>query len=413
MDPRFSVLERFPNPLVFGFDEAYSLVFDDQRHGSKVIESQFKKNKKWGSRDRKVFAQVFYDIVKWQIKIMDCLKKMNLPQDSHSVLRMWLSLNLIGPWPKSLEPNLGEEAFKIWNTKSEDLGTEYSFPENLIQLLKKNLPSEKLEEFLVQSQGQAPVFLRLNTLRTHAKKLQSELQEEGVGSVVRSQETLELMERKNVFLTTSFKKGYFEIQDLNSQRVALVLNPKAGERVIDACAGAGGKSLHLATLMENKGQLIALDIGERKLEELKKRSKRQGLSNIEIRVIESSKTIKRLAGSADALLLDVPCSGLGVLRRKPDIKYKWNLESYNEALQVQEDILQDYSKMLKPGGRMLYATCSVLKEENQDQVQKFISNNPSFSLVSDQLYFPELGRGDGFYVALLKHNDAGKTEVDE
>ena len=163
------------------------------------------------------------------------------------------------------------------------------------------------------------------------------------------------------------------MQDLGSQKIGPFLKIEPGQRVIDACAGAGGKSLHLACLMKNKGKIIALDIYDRKLDELRTRAKRNGVDIIETRLIENTKVIKRLEKAADRVLLDVPCSGLGVLRRNPDKKWKVNGADIDRLTELQWQILTGYSDMTKPGGYLVYATCSLLPSENERQVQRFMS----------------------------------------
>src|SRR5690606_31146175 len=179
-------------------------------------------------------------------------------------------------------------------------------------------------------------------------------------------DALILDERTNVFRNPAFKEGMFEVQDASSQLVAQALAVEPGMRVIDACAGAGGKSLHIASLMQNKGKVLSMDIEEWKLQQTKLRARRDGVSIIERKVIEGSKTIKRMKETADRLLLDVPCSGLGVLRRNPDTKWKLTEESIEKVRKTQQEILQSYPSMVKPGGQMVYATCSILPSENQD-----------------------------------------------
>lgn len=206
--------------------------------------------------------------------------------------------------------------------------------------------------------------------------------------------------KKNVFLTSAFKEGFFEVQDASSQKIAELLDVKEGMRVVDACAGAGGKTLHIAALMKNKGQIIALDIYEWKLAELKRRAKRAGAFNIETRFIDDNKVIKRLHNTADRLLIDAPCSGLGVLKRNPDSKWKIDEDFINRIKTEQENILQNYSKILKKGGKMVYATCSILPSENGEQVRKFLSENTEFALVKEECIMPSDGY-DGFYMALI------------
>jgi len=173
-------------------------------------------------------------------------------------------------------------------------------------------------------------------------------------------------------------------------------------RVVDACAGAGGKSLHLASLMKNKGQILALDTEEWKLKELKSRAKRNGIQMIETRVIDSNKVIKRLNGTADRLLLDVPCSGLGVLKRNPDTKYKLTQTYLDKVHLLQSQILQNYSRICKKNAYVIYATCSILPSENEFQVQKFLESNPEFELEEQKSILPSTSGFDGFYMARLR-----------
>jgi 16S rRNA (cytosine967-C5)-methyltransferase len=171
---------------------------------------------------------------------------------------------------------------------------------------------------------------------------------------------------------------------------------------VDACAGAGGKTLHLAALMKNKGSIIALDVQEKRLTELKLRARRAGAHCIETRLIEGSKVIKRLKNSADRLLLDVPCSGLGVLRRNPDSKWKLTPEKMETLNQLQKKIINEYSEILKPGGLMVYATCSVLPSENQNVIAEFLKNRSDWILEQELSLDPSQGMTDGFYVARIK-----------
>ena len=253
---------------------------------------------------------------------------------------------------------------------------------------------------------QAPVVLRTNTLRTSRQKLEKILAENEIETKIdpNYKDALVLAERKNVFRTDAFQSGFFEVQDASSQLVAEFLEVKPGMRVIDTCAGAGGKTLHLAALMENKGQIIAMDIYAGKLKELKRRAKRAGAHNIQPRLIESSKTIKKLKESADRVLIDAPCSGLGVLKRNPDAKWKLQPEFIENIKKTQAEILNNYSKLVKKGGKLVYATCSILPSENEEQVAAFIENNPNFSLVNENKVSPSKSGYDGFYMALLERN---------
>ena len=249
----------------------------------------------------------------------------------------------------------------------------------------------------------APVVLRVNTLKTSLEHLQQFLRQEGVETYPLRDypDALQLVERSNIFKTQAFADGLFEVQDASSQKVApfMQIDDKV-KRVIDTCAGAGGKTLHLATLMQNKGQIIAMDIYEQKLQELKRRARRNGVFNIETKLIEP-KQLKRIHGTFDRVLIDAPCSGLGVLRRNPDAKWKLQPEFLDEIRTTQQEILQQYSKLLKKGGKLVYATCSILPSENHQQVETFLASEAGkeFRLEAEEVIFAHQSGYDGFYMA--------------
>jgi len=222
-------------------------------------------------------------------------------------------------------------------------------------------------------------------------------------TIAKYPDALVLDERANVFSTESFQRGWFEVQDAASQAVAPFTQVAPGMRVIDACAGAGGKALHLAAMMGNKGQLIALDIHNYKLRELKRRAKRAGAHNIETRHIDNNKVIKKLHGSSDRVLLDAPCSGLGVLRRNPDAKWKLNPDFIDRVVAEQQQILTQYAHMVKPGGKLIYVTCSILPQENEEQIAAFKTTaiGKEYTLEKEQHLWPAANGFDGFYMARL------------
>ena len=262
---------------------------------------------------------------------------------------------------------------------------------------------EDWEATLSALNEQAPVVLRTNRLKTTVQDLQTVLSLDKVATEPIGEDALLVTERQNLFRTRAFREGLFEVQDYSSQQAAPALQVEPGQTVIDACAGAGGKSLHLAALMENRGQLLSLDIHDWKLKELKKRARRNGVSNLETRAITSSKVIKRLTGRADRLLLDVPCSGLGVLRRNPDAKWKLSPDFIDRVVKEQADILARYARMVKEGGKMVYATCSVLPRENERQVEAFLAGEAGrgWTLEHTHTYLPQNEGYDGFFVSRL------------
>lgn len=255
--------------------------------------------------------------------------------------------------------------------------------------------------------------LRANTLKCSPAQLAAAAARHGAGTrhVSWAPEALVLDRYSPLFEWEEFRQGWFEMQDAASQAVVPLLEVKPGMRVIDACAGNGGKSLHLAALMKNRGRIIALDVDATSLAELERRARRAGCTIIETRLIRSTKVIKRLAGSADRLLLDLPCSGTGVWRRNPDARWRLQPGDLTRLLERQAQILGYYSRMVKPGGRLVYATCSVFPSEGEAQVARFLAAaGTGFSLAAEQRLDPGRDGFDGFYIAALQRQPAASRK---
>jgi len=398
-------MELIHRNLLIGIHDALEeTFFQDKKYADKVLERLLKAHKKWGSADRQVVSEIFYDIVRWKKRLEYYMGEGTKPSNIYNLILAYLL------WKKVKYKKFDEfDGIKTGGILSKlDKKTfptkaiEHSVPDWLAGLFEKELEA-KWEKEMSALNEQAPVILRANSLKISAENLVEILKEEGVNSFVLRgyPDAVQLEEKKNVFLTSAFKEGFFEVQDASSQKIAELLDVKEGMRVVDACAGAGGKTLHIAALMKNKGQIIALDIYEWKLAELKRRAKRAGAFNIETRFIEDNKVIKRLHNTADRLLIDAPCSGLGVLKRNPDSKWKIDENFINRIKTEQENILQNYSKILKKGGKMVYATCSILPSENGEQVRKFLAENTEFVLMKEENIMPSDGY-DGFYMALIE-----------
>ena len=398
-------MELIHRNLLIGIHDALEeTFFQDKKYADKVLERLLKAHKKWGSADRQVVSEIFYDIVRWKKRLEYYMGEGTKPSNIYNLILAYLL------WKKAKYKKFDEfDGIKTGGILSKlDKKTfptkaiEHSVPDWLAGLFEKEL-GVKWEKEMSALNEQAPVILRANSLKVSAENLVEILKEEGVNSFVLRgyPDAVQLEEKKNVFLTSAFKEGFFEVQDASSQKIAELLDVKEGMRVVDACAGAGGKTLHIAALMKNKGQIIALDIYEWKLAELKRRAKRAGAFNIETRFIEDNKVIKRLHNTADRLLIDAPCSGLGVLKRNPDSKWKIDEDFINRIKTEQENILQNYSKILKKGGKMVYATCSILPSENGEQVRKFLAENTEFALLKEENIMPSDGY-DGFYMALIE-----------
>jgi 16S rRNA (cytosine967-C5)-methyltransferase len=267
----------------------------------------------------------------------------------------------------------------------------------------------------------APVDLRVNTLKASREDVHRRLAAEGFETTPTPYSPVGLRRatRESLFNTTAFKDGLFEIQDEGSQLLSLLVEPRRGETVVDFCAGAGGKTLHLGALMANTGSLYAFDTSAKRLERLKPRLRRSGLQNVRTVTIahERDERVQRLAGKADRVLVDAPCSGTGTLRRNPDIK--WRALDLVALAMEQKKILAAAASLVKPGGRLVYATCSLLREENEEVVAEFLGSNPGFAIlpVSEVLarrHIPLVADGeflrllpnrhltDGFFAAVLE-----------
>lgn len=399
---------RLHRNLVFAVIDALGMIFNENEYADKVIEKVLRYDKRWGARDRGFIAETTYDIVRWK-RLYAEIAEVNAPYSRQNLFRLftvWCVLRGIQlPDWKQLEETPERRIKGRFDELSKIRKLRESVPDWMDELGEKALGNDLWTKEISALNMQAEVILRTNTLKTTKEKLRELLKTEEIETETISgvKDALKLVVRKNVFVTQAFKDGLFEVQDASSQLVAPFLEVEPGQRVVDACAGAGGKTLHLASLMENKGQLIALDIYESKLKKLKVRTRRNGVHNVETRAIESTKVIKKLYNSVDRLLLDAPCSGLGVLRRNPDSKWKLQPEFIEKIKGVQHDILRSYSKMVKPGGKMVYATCSILPEENSEQVQSFLTSEEGkgFEFIKEQKIFASEHGFDGFYMALL------------
>ncbi len=394
--------------LVFATIDSLDLIFNENKQADKVLKNTLKRDKRWGARDRAFIAETTYDIVRWK-RLYSEIAEVREPFDRPNLFRLfavWATLNGIAiPEWKQFEDTPTRRIKGKFDELSKIRKYRESIPDWLDELGQKEL-GKKWDKEIAALNQQADVVLRVNTLKTTVENLQNELADLDIETEILKgyPDALKLKERTNVFTTDAFKNGHFEVQDASSQKVAEILDAKPGMRVIDACAGAGGKSLHIATMMENKGQLISMDIYENKLNELKRRARRNDIFNIETRVIDSTKVIKKLIDKADKVLIDAPCSGLGVLKRNPDAKWKLKPEFLDNIRATQKELLDSYSRMVKPGGQLVYATCSILPSENEMQVKAFLAREEgkNFTLINEEKIMPSKSGFDGFYISLLQ-----------
>jgi 16S rRNA (cytosine967-C5)-methyltransferase len=398
---------RFHHNLLLATVDALHQIFNDGKYADQAIQKILKRDTRWGSRDRGFIAETTYDIVRYK-RLYSEIAGVKAPykrQDLWRLTSVWIVL-------KGHELPAWEEYYNTpvrrikgrYDELSRKRALKESIPDWLDELGKNELGDRWDKEIHALNQ-QAEVVLRANALKAEKLFVKESLQSENI--LTREEkgypDALILENRTNVFLTKAFSEGMFEVQDAGSQLIAPFLEVDSGMRVLDACAGAGGKTLHLAALMENKGQIIATDIYANKLRELKRRARRAGAHNIETRHIDSNKVIKKLDGKMDRLLIDAPCSGLGVLRRNPDAKWKLTPEFIAEIQDTQQQILQSYSRTVKAGGKMVYATCSILPSENENQVKEFLASDAGkdFELEEEQSLLASTHGFDGFYMARM------------
>ena len=400
---------RLHRNLTYAVIDSLRDVFNEGEYAGKAVEKALKRDKRWGSRDRKFVAETIYEIVRWK-RLYAEIANVNEPFDRPNLWRLftvWCVLKGIAlPDWNQIEETPTRRIKGKFDELSKIRKYRESIPDWMDELCVSELGEELWTKEMATLNTQADVVLRVNTLNISRENLQKELEQESIFTEIlpNHPDALKLVERANVFRTEAFKKGFFEVQDASSQLVAAYLDVQPGMKVVDTCAGAGGKTLHLSALMQNKGQIIAMDIYESKLRKLKVRAKRNKAHNIDLKEINSTKVIKKLHNKADRVLIDARCSGLGVLRRNPDSKWKLQPEFIDNIKKIQQEVLQSYSKMVKPGGKLVYATCSVLPSENQEQVDKFLTSESGkeFTFVKDEKILASESGYDGFYMALLE-----------
>lgn len=398
---------RLHRNLVFTVIDSIKLIFNEGEYADKVVQKALKRDARWGARDRKFVAETIYEMVRWK-RLYNEIAGTKSHYTTENVWKNFAVYAVLKGYPLPDWPQLQDVPERRIKGKFDELQKNRAIKESIPDWMDargvKELGEAKWSKEIHALNEQAKVILRCNTLRGDKVTLRKKLSEEGIEThfIPGYEDALELNERANVFVTKAFKDGLFEVQDASSQMVAAYLDVKPGMRVVDTCAGAGGKTLHLSALMENKGQIIATDIYESKLKKLKIRTRRAGAHNITTRTIDSTKVIKKMKDSADRVLIDAPCSGIGVLKRNPDSKWKLEEEFLENIIKTQAEILDSYSRMVKKGGKLVYATCSILPSENEKQVEKFLAQHENFKFIKDEKVSPNKTGYDGFYMALLE-----------
>jgi 16S rRNA (cytosine967-C5)-methyltransferase len=379
----------------------------EKRPATEVIKKLLKSNRGWGSRDRRIIAQVFYDVIRQKRLFQALAGTENSNNNLWSLLACWTVLNnfTLPDW----------EEFKAVNTDSikskvsvliQQRKYKYSIPDWLDKMGMAAFGEAAWEKEIASLNTPAAMIVRVNTLKTSVEKLKDTLKKKYqiiTHNIPDYPNALIFEKKQSLQDIKEYREGFFEVQDANSQKVAPWLKAQSGKYYIDACAGAGGKSLHLANLTADNAQILALDIYPAKLDELRKRCYRNGIQSVQTASVENETVLNGIEKMADGVLIDAPCSGLGVLKRNPDAKWNITPERLEEILDVQKNILQTYAPMVKKRGTLVYATCSILPLENQLQVSHFLGSELGdlFELEKEHTYFSHETGFDGFYCARM------------
>ena len=379
----------------------------------------FRNNRDLGTKERAFVAETVYGVLR-RLRFLTALttESENEDPDARQLILAWL-LRVQGMSIQKLEPMLNEQQ-KEWALKIKAKSTE-----NLPLAVQADV-RDWLWEKLVSQYGEdealkiarsmhesATLDLRVNTIKGTRDEVfdkfvaENTSGEKNISKTPYSPTGIRMPLRLNISRHVLFTDGKIEVQDEGSQILAYLVAPKRGQMVADVCAGAGGKTLALGALMKNTGRLYAFDISEKRLHSLGQRLKRSGLSNLTAQKInnENDQKLKRLAGKFDRVLVDAPCSGMGTIRRNPDLKWRQTAEDVAELNVLQASILARAAKLVKTGGRLIYATCSLLKEENEAIAEQFLASNPEFKLLNaaEVLKQQQIALDTGEYLKLLPH----------
>ncbi len=391
-------------------------------HPADTTLRYFFKEEKLGSNEREFVAEAVFGVLRHRLLLeAACGERITTRRLALGFLVRFGGYNL-----RELAPLMQRDE-KEWlatvkGYQSESLSVQAELPDWIIEKLRASYSDEDILTLGMSMQQGAPLDIRVNTLLAKRDEVLAELVRQQISATLMTYSPVGIRLRDKIPLNKDalFTEGKVEVQDEGSQLLGLMLAPKRSDMVVDFCAGAGGKTLMLAALMNSQGRLYALDVSEKRLANLKPRLKRSGASNIQPTLIdnENDLKVKRLAGKIDRVLVDAPCSGLGTLRRNPDLKFRQSAQSVAELNQKQANILNAAARLLKKGGRLVYATCSILPEENQHIVQTFLASHPDFVLrpagevlaqqkvameMGDYLELrPHLHNTDGFFAAVLE-----------
>ena len=434
--------------LIGHTQELLGIILNSKKPADALIDTFFRSHKYLGSHDRKFIAETTYGTIrhlrKCELMITSAMEELNesLVEEDKILFLVVSYLSLQGRMEgvvleaissKLKTPRLAEKISYILSVLSKPIpvyrepaltriSIEHSFPDWMVQRFIEQYGEHEAEKICSSLNEPATLTLRVNTLKTTVEVGQAKLSEQGVESkkTLLSPFGLNLSKRINVFSFPVFRDGWFEVQDEGSQLLPFLIDPKPNAKLLDICAGAGGKTLEFAALMKNRGEIYATDINSFRLEELRKRVKRAGVQNVRIQEIHSIEDLTgQYSNFFDIVFVDAPCSGLGTIRRNPGMKWKVTEQTVNEVSEKQKSILHSSVPLVKPGGRLVYATCTLLRQENEDVVEEFMESHPEFKLIEAAelskkwniglvptglfiKLFPHIHGTDGFFCAVFE-----------
>jgi 16S rRNA (cytosine967-C5)-methyltransferase len=379
----------------------------------------FRNHRELGTKDRAFVAESVYGVLR-RLRYLSTVTANDDddPDDARKLILAWL-LRIEGKSIRELEPILNEQqkewavAIKSKSTDDLPLAVQADVRDWLWEKLVTQYGEEQALTICRSMFDQASLDLRVNTIKATREEVLAKMQAENtvkdnvITTTPYSPVGIRMGAKLNISRHVLFEAGKIEVQDEGSQLLSYLVAPKRGQMVADLCAGAGGKTLAIGALMRNTGRLYAFDVSEKRLNNLGKRLKRSGLSNLHAQVInnENDLKLKRLNGKFDRVLVDAPCSGLGTLRRNPDLKWRQTEQDVLELTQKQSAILARAAKLTKAGGRLVYATCSLLKDENEAIAEAFLKEHGDFKLVpaNEVLASQNITLDTGDYLKLLPH----------
>jgi 16S rRNA (cytosine967-C5)-methyltransferase len=403
---------------------ALTVVLDARAPADAQLREFFRDNRNLGHRDRALVADTVYAALRRR-RLLEHLTPNATPRE----MALATLVKLQGVGVSQIEAVLrGEEREWLARLKAQDIdalpdGIRADLPDWVMERLRRGMKDAEILELGRGLQQAAPLDLRVNSLKAPREAVLDRLAYDEIEARPTRHSPLgvRLKEKPALNQHPMFLDGAVEVQDEGSQILGLLVEPRRGEMVVDFCAGAGGKTLQMGAAMNSTGRLYAFDVSDKRLANLAPRLKRSGLSNVFPQRIanENDAKVKRLRGKIDRVLVDAPCTGLGTLRRNPDLKVRQTVEGLGELNAKQRSILAAAASLVKPGGRLVYGTCSLLAEENEDIVREFLAANPEFKLVpakgilekqgiklagtDEYLHlYPHIHDTDGFFAAVME-----------